>query len=183
MDEQEAILGIKNGDKAAFEYLYRSYWSQVYNFTRLYISSTIDAEEIVQEVFVKLWEVRSFLNEDKNIRGFLFIVTRNIIFNQKRKSFNEAFYKMTVLDTLEESYNIEKELEASDLCEHIDYLISLLPPQQQEIFKLSRKEHLTYKEISCRLGISEKIVGHHISDVLKYLKKNLKLYAIFLSIH
>ena len=180
MNEIEAIRKTKEGDRDAFEYLYRSYCSKVYQFTRLYIHSVNDTEEIVQEVFLKEWEAHHLLDETKSFSGFLFIITRNIIFNLSRKSFNESFYKLTMLETLEDSYNIEEELEASDLHKYINNLLETLPERQQEIFKLSRNHQLTYKEIAAQLNISEKIVEHNISNTLKFLKKNLQLYTLFI---
>ncbi|WP_300704412.1 RNA polymerase sigma-70 factor [Bacteroides sp.] len=179
MLEEVAIHKLKDGDESAFEYLYRSLWTKVYDFTRLYITSTADAEEIVHEVFVKLWDVRTFIDENKNFEGLLFIMTRNIIFNKFRKSFNEDFYKMTLVEAVEESYSIEEELEASDLLEYVRFLITQLPPRAQEVFRLSREQHLTYKEIAELLSISEKVVEHHISDTLKFLRSRIELYLFF----
>ena len=97
MTEKELIVSLKLGDEAAFTALYRMYWPKVHNFSRLYLSSMAEVEEVVQEVFVKLWEARIFLKENESFKGFLFIITRNIIFNQFRKSFNENAYKTTIL--------------------------------------------------------------------------------------
>ena len=72
MNDQEAIVLLKSDSHEAFEYLYKVYGGQVYNFSKLYINSSEDIKEVVQEVFVKLWEARSFLREDENFRGFLF---------------------------------------------------------------------------------------------------------------
>ena len=182
MNDKEVLLGLKAGDKEAFEHLYRQYYQKVYNFACLYNTSSVEVEEIVQEVFVKLWESRDFIDADKNFEGYLFIITRNFIFNSSRRFFNEAFYQVTVLEAMDESYNIEEELEASDLQNHLKALMDMLPPRQREVFLLSRTEHLTYKEIAARLQISEKTVEHHISDALKFLKKNLLIYSMFLSL-
>lgn len=182
MDEREQIILLKDGNKNAFTALYKSYWGQVHNFSRLYLTSPEEAEEVVQEVFVKVWEARLFLKEDESFKGFLFIITRNIIFNQFRKSFNENAYKVTVLNSTNEAYDIEGEMDASDLRIYIDKLILELPPRQQEVFRMSREQHLTYKEISLRLAISEKTVERHINEALKFLKKNIYLFNIFLSI-
>lgn len=184
MTEKELILSLKHGNEVAFTALYKIYWPKIYNFAHLYISSTAEVEEIVQEVFVKLWESRELINEEENFAGFLFIITRNIVFHQYRKSFNDKAYRETVLlaansDTY---YGIEDELCASDLKECINQLVSELPPRQQEVFRMSRIEHMSYREISTRLSISEKTVEHHISEALKFLRKNLYLYSIFLSI-
>lgn len=183
MEERDTLDKIKhNSDKAAFADLYNRYWAKVYNFTKLYVISTYDAEEIVQEVFVRIWEGRALIDTEQNFEGYLFIIIRNLIFNHSRKKLNEEFYKMTVLEAVEESYNIEEELDAANLKIYIDSLVSLLSPRQQEVFRLSRDQHLSHKEIALRLNISEKTVECHISDALKFLKKNLRLYMLFLSL-
>lgn len=85
MEERELILLLKQGSKDAFTALYKQYWKQVYNFSRLYLTSADAAEEVVQEVFIKIWETREFLREDDHFKGLLFIITRNLIFNRHRK--------------------------------------------------------------------------------------------------
>ena len=155
MNERERVLAIKGGDHQAFIDLYNEYWSQVYDFSRLYIATIADAEEIVQDVFVKLWESRHLLKEDENIKGFLFIVTRNIVFNKNKKRVNEDYC-------------------ASQLKIFIDRLINSLPEQQRKCFLLSREESLSYKEIAERLGISQKTVEIHMGKALKFLKDKVK---------
>lgn len=182
MLEKNLIKSLKSGDENAFTSLYKIYWPKVYNFSCLYLTSAIETEEVVQEVFIKLWESRMFLKEEENLKNFLFIITRNLIFNQFRKSFNENAYKMTLLKSTSEEYQIEDEMIAADLKEHIKKLISELTPRQKEIFKMSREEHLSYKEIAARLSISEKTVERHINDALKFLRKNIYLFIIFTSI-
>lgn len=180
MTEKELIILLKEGDEKAFTTLYRRYWSKVYNFSRLYLSSILEIEEVVQEVFVKVWESRSLLREDDNFKGFLFVITRNLVFNQFRRSFNENAYKQTVLSSIMPYYNLEEELTAADLQEFIEKMVKELPPRQQEVFNLSRNAHLTYKEISIHLNISEKTVERHINEALKFLKKNIMFYLIFI---
>ena len=180
MTEKELIILLKEGDEKAFTTLYRRYWSKVYNFSRLYLSSILEIEEVVQEVFVKVWESRSLLREDDNFKGFLFVITRNLVFNQFRRSFNENAYKLTVLSSIMPYYNLEEELTAADLQEFIEKMVKELPPRQQEVFNLSRNAHLTYKEISILLNISEKTVERHINEALKFLKKNIMFYLIFI---
>ena len=173
MEEWELILLLKQGSKDAFTALYKQYWKQVYNFSRLYLISADAAEEVVQEVFIKIWE-------DDHFKGLLFIITRNLIFNRHRKNVNEDFYKVTVLAALEEPYDVEEEIDAHNLQEYIDRLIDELPPRRREIFNLSRKEQKSYKEIAILLNISEKTVENQISEALKYLKKNITLLLLFI---
>ena len=182
MDERTLVLQLKEGNENAFTTLYETYWAKVYNFSRLYLTSSTEIEEVVQDVFVKVWEARIFIKENENFKGFLFIITRNIIFNQFRKSFNENAYKLAVLKSASESYSIEEEMVASDLHIYIKKLIEELPPRQQEVFKLSREKHLSYREIAQQLDISEKTVERHINEALKFLRKNIYLFSLFLSI-
>lgn len=180
MEEKQILILLKQGDRNAFQELYRQYWQQVYNFGRLYLKSKDAAEEVVQDVFLKVWESREFIREEDNFKGLLFIITRNIIFNQSRKNLNEDFYKMTVLAAMEESYDIEEEIETKDLKEYIDMLISELPPRRQEIFNLSRKGQKSYKEIAELLNISERTVRNQISEALTFLRKNIILLTYFM---
>lgn len=180
MEEKELILLLKQGSKEAFTTLYKQYWKQVYNFSRLYLTNQSAAEEVVQEVFIKIWETREFVREEDHFKGLLFIITRNLVFNQHRKSLNEDFYKVTVLAAMEETYDVEEEIDAKNLREYIDMLIIELPPRRREIFNLSRKEHKSYKEIALQLNISEKTVEHQISEALKYLRKNITMLLLFI---
>ena len=152
MEDNELILLLKQNSKEAFTALYKKYWRQVYNFSRLYLTNQDTAEEVVQEVFIKVWEGRDFMREDDNFKGLMFVITRNLIFNQHPKN----------------------------LSEYIDMLINELPPRRREIFNLSRKGNKSYKEIAELLNISEKTVENQISEALKYLRKNITLLSLFL---
>jgi RNA polymerase sigma-70 factor (ECF subfamily) len=181
MKEEELIEQVKNGNNIAFAALYDYYWQKVYNFTKLYVTSSDSISEIVQDVFVKFWESRHLLDSNRKVEGFLFIITRNIIFNKARSRMREDMFKMTVLRSIEneEPYNQEDRMVAEDLKEYIDRLIAVLPERQREIFLMSREENMTYREIALRCGIGEKAVERHIHLTLKFLKKNLLLFMLF----
>lgn len=181
MEQRELLVAVKSGCSASFEKLYLLYWRKVFNFAKLYLTSQDAAEEVVQEVFVKLWESRGLIREEDNFQGMLFIVTRNIIFNQRRKYLNTEFYKMTILSALDSAENeLEQELEARDLGQFIDALIAEMPPKRREIFNLSRKGHLTYREIAAKLSISEKTIENQINAALRHLRKNMLLFSFFI---
>ena len=158
MKERQIIKSLKEGDREAFSMLYKQYWEKVYHFCGLYLNN----------------------REDDNFKGLLFVITRNLIFNQHRKNVNEDFYKMTVLSAMETSYDLEEEITAYNLGEYINHLIEELPERRRVIFNLSRKEHKSYKEIAFQLNISEKTVENQISEALKFLKKNIMLLIWFI---
>lgn len=180
MNEKKLLTSLKKGDHKAFTILYNQYWRQVYNFCRLYAAADV-AEEVMQEVFIKLWTVRAFIKEEENFKGYLFIITRNIIFDQYRKNVNETSLKVALMAAVDDSYEFEEEISANDLREYIDGLLKEMPTQRQLIFNLSRKENLTYKEIAERLNMTEKAVEQSIGRTIKFLKQNLiHLLAIIL---
>lgn len=185
MDEKNIIILLKKGNHEAFSSVYNTYWSKVYNFSRLYMICSDDAKEAVQSVFVKLWEVREFLDESKSLEGLLFIMTRNFIFSQSKKRLNEEFYKTSVLQAYNEEYiqnhcDIEEQIATKQLSQYIDQLIDSLPERQKMAFNLSRKQHLSYNKIAQIMGISEKGVEKLITKALKYLRQNYTLLLIFL---
>ena len=182
LEDKVLITALKNGSEAAFTSLYHKYCNKVYKFCRLYFTNNSSAEEVVQEVFIKLWDIRSYVNENENLEGLLFIITRNMVFDNTRKNFNESFYQISILAAYDKAYDIEEELQAKDLKVYIDRLVDELTPRQKEIFCMSRYEHLSYKEIAERLDISPKTVERHINDALKYLKKNIYFLHLFLSV-
>lgn len=179
MEEMCLIKSLKEGSREAFSILYEQYWTRVYHFCTLYLNSRERAEDVVQEVFIKVWECRHLIREDERFEGFLFIITRNLIFNQFRKNLNEDFYKMTVLSAMESSYDIEEEIDAYNLGKYIDQLILELPERRRQIFNLSRKEYKSYKEIALLLNISEKTVKNQIAEALKFLRQNISLLIYF----
>ncbi len=175
----EKICALKEGDKTAFAEIYNLFVGKVYNFTRLYIKDSAEIEDIVQEVFIKLWEMRHDIDEEKNMDGLLFIITRNLIFNYSRKSFNEVVFKEMFLSVAAEPYSTDDHVEANDLKQYIDKLVSQLPPRQQTAFRMSRTLGMSNKQIAEKLNISEKGVERHISLAIKFLKKNLPLFLLF----
>lgn len=182
LEDKALIIALKNGDEEAFTSLYHRYCNKVYKFCSLYFTNNSSAEEVVQEVFIKLWDIRSYVNENENLEGLLFIITRNMVFDNTRKNFNESFYHISILAAYNKAYDIEEELHAKDLKVYIDRLVNELTPRQKEIFCMSRYEHLSYKEIAEKLNITPKTVERHINDALKYLKKNIYFLHLFLSI-
>lgn len=179
VDDKQLIQRLKEDDREAFLLLYQRYWAKVYRFCQLYLIDRSVAEDVVQEVFIKIWESRLFLREDDHFEGLLFIITRNLVFNQHRKFANEEFYELTVLSAMESGEDVEEEICTRDLQKFVDTLIQELPDRRRLIFNMSRKEHKSYKEIAQALQILEKTVENQINAALKFLRRNLLLLIYF----
>ena len=172
---------LKNGDLEAFERVYRAFWNKVYQFSGLFIDDDFEREDIVQEGFLRIWNKRNLIDSGKDFNGFLFITTRNIVFNRLRTTDRkERIEKVAEKIGLEYSPDVESNIDADFYKKNIDKLIALLPERQREAFCLSRKGNLPIKKIAERMGITESAVKRHINLALKFLKANLPLLIIFL---
>ena len=167
---------LKAGDRRAFERIFMEYSPRVYRFAQRFMNVRCDIEEVVQDVFVRLWEARTNVNPELNFDNYLFTITRNLILNRHRaRRVNEIYVQDTVLAGLEQGKDLpEDEIIAQDLANFIDRITEQLPPKQQEVFNLSRQKMMTYREIAQQLGISEKTVEAHIYQALRFIRKNLE---------
>lgn len=170
--EINALVQLIHGDREAFTYLYRQYVDKVYYFVFGLVRSPEDAENITQEVFVRLWETRDRIDTGSSFNGYLFTIARNIIFNQHRKRINERTY----LDYMSRSFTdseakTEHDYALHELQEKIDRCIDQLPPMRQKVFVMSRFHGLSHKEISTELGIAEKTIAAHIRLALQSVRK------------
>ena len=172
--DEKIISLLKAGDIEAFEKVFFSFADRLYYFSLRYLRNEQDAEEIVQDVFVKIWENKENLNENLSFSGYLFTIARNTIFNQNRKKVNEQAYQNYVRSFLEHtSSKTEDDLIYSDIKKIVDKVIDELPPQRQLIYKMSREKGLSYREIAQELNLSERTIEAHIRLALKSLTKVL----------
>lgn len=180
MNEKLILEAFAKGDREAYAVLYKTYWADVYNFSRLYLKTKEAAEEVIQDVFIKLWEAREFICPQENIKGFLFIITRNIIFDQYRKQVNMTNYKLSLIQALgEHSYSMDEDMEKNEIENLIKRMVQQMPERQQTIFRLKYREDLSYKEIALRLGVTERVVERDLYKTLKFLKENISLFVCF----
>ncbi|MCL3853185.1 MULTISPECIES: RNA polymerase sigma-70 factor [Parabacteroides] len=175
---------LKEGDETAFESIYWKYNSHVFNFINSLLYDRVLSEDITQSVFMKIWERRESIDLDKGFDAYLFTIARNMVYKEteNRLLSESAFYALSQQQT-NEDFLMEEKIDADSLRLYIDNLIEQLPLSRKEIFKLSRREHLSNKEIAARLSISEKTVETQLYRSLRFLKEKLSndhLLAILL---
>lgn len=172
--DRDLALGIKKGDSRSFNLLYNKYSKKVYCFSLGYLKSESDAEEMMQSIFVKIWENRKDLREDLSINSFIFTITKNRILNVIRKRNNARTYiDYCKKHRYSDNEQTEDKVYYNDLKHRADKAIEELPPRRKQIYKLSREKGLTYKEIADEMGISIKTVENQMVSALKYLKKEI----------
>lgn len=181
------LVRIKKGDVHAFETIFNKYKERLYHFARRYLYSKEDAEEIVQEVFIKIWENKERLQEDLSFYSYLFTSCKNTIFNQNRKKINEqAYYNYVKVFIQNVSHKTDNDIIYADLEKMIGKVIDNLPAQRKNVYLLSRNNGLTHKEIAAKLSISVKTVEAHMRLALKTIKgvldKELVMFLILLGL-
>lgn len=165
---------ISDNNLIAFEALYQRYKKKLYFFSLQYLGNEADAEDVVQAVFINLWEHRSTLDETRSIKSYIYkSATNNIINILKKRAIREKYImnEMVIADLYsDQAYN---QIYYQDLKRSINEILSKLPPQQQKIFHLSRFMGLSYKEIAEELGLSVRTVENQCYRAMKVIKKNL----------
>lgn len=175
------ISHIARDDTNAFETLFHLYHKRVYAFAQSLLNSSHDAEEIVQNVFLAIWNQRKNLNISGSFTSYIFAIARNMVYEQIRQKINkEAFSEYYLEHNVEYSFITEEEVAYHELEGKIQQCINLLPERRREIFVLSRIEKLSYKEIAEKLNISENTVDTQIRHALNSLRRQLTEYLILL---
>jgi len=180
-DERQLVIQLKDGNQASFQKLYIKYASKLFSFSRKYLSSQDDAEEIVQEVFIRIWEKKDNIDENQSFSSYVIQAAKHRIFNGFRKKVNEQAYLDFLIHTDESSRNYtELDVEYHEIKSKAEDAIKSMPPRRQEIFRLSREAGLKNKEIAEKLEISIKTVENQMGQALKYLRAELSEYQMII---
>ena len=177
----EITLAIKAGSNDVFWSVYRAEYNNLLHFVSSYTRNLQDAEDIVQETMIAIWDNRENLDPGKNFRSYLYTIARNKSLNYLRD--NAKRLKGSSLQESENLINslamsascVEDEINALDLQSFIERIYLSLPEKVVNTFKMSRQEGLTYNEIAERIGITPKVVEYHISITLKAIRLRLGL--------
>lgn len=166
---------LQQGCKKSFEEIYILYHKRVYGFCVKYGLDDSDAEEVVQEVFVKIWEVRKQLNPEGNFHSYILTIARNFIVDGFKEKIREQAARSYQMSYLESGFNnVESSLNYQELQTTISGVMSRIPEKRRKVFELSRMEGLSHKEISQELGISPKTVENQIALALQDFRVAIK---------
>ncbi len=157
-----------------FEKLYRRYRAGLVHFANSIINSRPDAEEIVQDMFIAIWDKREQLAFDDTLKNYLFTGVKNRCLNHIKKA-RLAFSDMPdEFPVPSNDASITDHLQSRETEGRINYLINLLPTKCKMVFLLSRMHELSYKEIAAVMDITPKTVENQIGLALKFLKENMQ---------
>lgn len=179
---------IAEGDTTAFRELFDAYRQRLYAASCKITKSNDAAEDIVQEIFTRIWEKRVYLTEIENPEAYIFTMAYHEAFRYlKQVSSDQKLYESLKNRIKTANNKTEEWLEVKETQQLIDHVIDGLPSQRQLIYKLSREDGLSYKEIACRLHISPLTVKKQLQLALRTIRSGLSkmtsLLVFFLFIH
>ena len=170
-DERALADGIRVGDMDAFEALYRRYWERLYAFAFRYLRSKEDSEEIVQEVFFRIWRGRAHWVPAGAVRNYLYLAVRN---SARDRAERAAVARRWRVGQRETAMEVQSNLEAADLVAAVERALAELPDKRSAVCKLRLINELSYAQIAERLGICEKTVETQLARGLKFLRDRVR---------
>jgi RNA polymerase sigma-70 factor (ECF subfamily) len=177
-DNDKVIEGLKSGDKAVFEAIYREYYTQLCLYSVKYVESIEDSEEIVQDLFAKLWDMHKELEINSSLNAYLYRAVQNYSLNFLRKKKTKDKYIVVNADAPNSAFTTGLvKMEEDELRIILKHAILKLPEKRREIFELSRFDGFNNDKIATKLSISIKTVENQMTKALKYLRIILKDYA------
>ena len=179
LEENSLFKEICNNNEKAFEKLFHHYYGNLCLFASRILKNDDAAEEVVQDFFVKLWEKRKQITIETSVKSYLFRSVKNLCLNFIQHNKIKLRYAQTILSKTSNNQTDDYNFTEINLAEKIEESIQSLPAKRREIFRLSRKEGLKYREIAEKLNISIKTVETQMGLAIKTLRDKLKNYNTF----
>ena len=166
---KDLFVLVSDGKIAAFTTFYTQFFQKLLLASEKYVKDVFVAEEIVQDVFLKIWENPQNLTDIKLVKPYLYrsVINASINYINKQKNIELHHLKIAAESSDQELLDLDEE---NELIVLLHQEINKLPPQCQKVFKMNRFEQLKYKEIAIRLNLSERTVENHIATALKLLR-------------
>lgn len=172
-NEKSLIAGLREGNYDAYKTLYKLFYPRFLNFAASIIQDRAAAQDLVQEVFMKVWLNREKLDEDLSLSNYLYVLTKRAVLNYLRdRRFTDSIDNEAIEQSMSESVT-ESVVHARETEAILMAKVSGMPDQRRNVFIMSRFKGMSNKDIASSLGISEKTVERHITLALSDLRKNL----------
>ncbi len=171
--DNDLVSAIKKDNTKAYELLFNRYKRKIYYFASGYLEITVEAEEVVQNTFISIWQHRKKLDNTLSIKSYIYKTASNLIYNLLKKQVVRNRYIEHAAAKTPLTDKSHDEIFYQDLKKTMEAIIKTMPAQQKKIFNLSRSEGLSHEEIAKQLNISVRTVENQVYRALKLLKKGL----------
>ncbi|WP_205510198.1 RNA polymerase sigma factor [Longitalea arenae] len=172
------IQRLQKGDSDAFLELYNHYHPALYHYVLRFVKSPAITEDLLQDVFLKIWEIRSRIDPSLSFKAYLYRICRNSVFKRLKKIAVDENLRMQVMQQFTQSVaDADLKLLWQQYEEILQAAINRLPPQRQKVFRRCREEGKSYDEVANELGISRNTVKEHMVLAMKLIREHLDEYG------
>lgn len=179
LNDEKLLVLIKEGDHHAYAYLYDRFWPVLYMYARKMTDDKEEAQDILQEVFTRLWDKCGQINLTGSLSSYLYAAVRYQLFDLNDRKKIRANYINSLQCFIDEGvYITDEHIREKELAAQIEKEIASLPPKMREVFELSRNTDMTYKKIGEQLHISDKTVKKQVGNAVKILRLKLGIAVI-----
>lgn len=176
-DKELVLLLIHNNEKA-FRELYIRYKGKLWHYCFSFLKSEEESDDLIQEIFICLWELRGSLNPELSFSSFMYSLVRNRVLNYFRDMDVETQAKKALSGSLlTKTEHVETDIIYTEYQQILKDAIDHLPPQRKKVFIMSRTDNMSHKEIATHLGLSVNTVQDHISESMRFIKTYFSQYA------
>lgn len=166
---------LRNNDQQAFKLLFEKYGARLYQFSLKYLRDKEDAEDLLNEVFLKIWEKRHDIKSNTSFQSYLFTIAYNDICKRfLRKSREEKYIQIFAEKYILAPTQNEEQVDYQQLVQKMNEIVDQLPPRRKEIFNLSYKKELKNSEIAIKLDVSEQFVKNQLSVSRRFIISKFK---------
>lgn len=170
-DEKELLIQLREGNAQALDYFYHQYSLRIYRKLLKMVRVDVIAEELVQDVFVRIWDKRHQIDPDRSFKSYLFAIAQNLVYDLYRKVAREERLQEVIRAASSELYmHVEEGVFLKETSEILNKAINNLPSQQKLVFTLCKLEGKSYEDASATLGISTSTINSHIVKATKSIK-------------
>lgn len=181
--DKDLLKGLREGDEQAFRELYARHSRQVLAFAYHLTHSAIDAEDIMQDTFLRLWTNREQLPEIASFANYIFIIARNKTMDHLRKvSLQQRLIDQVWANITEQGDDAAQQLDARESGALVQKALALLPEQKQVVFRLSRQQGLSHEEIAAQMGLSKSRVKNLLVETLRFIRVYLARHSVLLAV-
>lgn len=184
--QQKLLNQLSRGEEPAFNALYKAYSRPLFLRVVNMIKSEDDAQEIIQELFIKLWQNRETINSIKSFQAYVYTIANNLVYNYFRKiSYDQSLIDKLLLNAASHYLDGQELLENKESAEIFQKAINQLSPQCKKVFQLCKIEGKSHKEVAQLMGISMPTVNSHMTNAVKsireYILKNQDIAIVLMS--
>lgn len=178
--DMELIAALKMGDKIAFAEIYNRYWDKLFSIAGHKLDQLEDAEEVVQNIFISLWNRRLTLNITSSLNSYLAVSIKYRVIKVLEKQYHQRKYADTLQKQGLLDDSTQEWLEFIGLKDQLEQLVLELPEKCQLVYRMSREEGFSQKKIAEKLDISEKTVEAHLGKAIKKIRSGLNVFLMLL---